>query len=124
MSAKTQLSVFRNTFDKKPVLRSLSYIVDKIRSSPTLKDLCVQLASLPSDKVRGSFKQKNFPALTVSGHFENGHAAKDLIQHSGLIQVDIDKISATKLKNVKEAKKILESDPYTCVAYISPSQDG
>ena len=61
----------------------------------------------------------NLPAVTLSGIFQNAHVAKGLIQHSGLIQIDID-----KRDDLEELRKTLYEDRYTFCGFISPSGNG
>jgi RecA-family ATPase len=55
----------------------------------------------------------------VSGKFGQLRQRKGLVSHSGLIQVDIDKIA-----NVREIKRILTNDPFSFAVIESPSGNG
>jgi len=66
--------------------------------------------------------KKGLPAFTVSGTFPSGQRQKDkLIQHSGRLQIDVDKLPADRLQLVKEQ---LATDPHMEATFISPSGNG
>lgn len=124
MQSKILLSVFKNTFDKDPKNATLSVLIEKIKRSLKLKNLCSRLQAISDPAERQKFKQENFPAIAVSGIFKNGHASNSLIQHSGLIQIDIDDLNTSGSKSVTEWKKILQLDPYSFILFISVSRSG
>ncbi len=113
------ISLYKNTFDKHPTTENLQYIIEKIKSSKELKKSCLELQGLTEKKAKNDFKIKQLPAITVSGVFSNGHAAKDLKEHSGLIQMDFDNVP-----NFIQLKEKLLADKYTFVLFNSPSGTG
>jgi hypothetical protein len=121
MQDKIKLSVYKNTFDKQPQIATLKAIIDKIRGSSALKKLSTELRLLKTKKEQQLFKQKKIPAITVSGVFKNGHNADDLIEHSGLIQIDIDNLNSSGKNSLDEIKNKLISDTYTCILFVSVS---
>ena len=63
--------------------------------------------------------KKGLPAFTVSGTFPSGQRQKDmLIQHSGRLQIDVDKLPADQVQLVKEQ---LATDPHMEAIFLSPS---
>ena len=64
--------------------------------------------------------KKNLPCITTSGTFKNSHKASDIIAHSGLIQIDIDKIP----DRINELLQRFIKDPYTFACFISPRGNG
>src|ERR1022692_4145542 len=71
-------------------LKELSiYEALSIIQSETLKASIEQLRGTKEKRERDRLKQL-LPSITVSGTFKNGHAEKNLIKHSGLIQIDFD----------------------------------
>ena len=62
--------------------------------------------------------KETLPAITVSGTFNNSHSEKDLIKHSGLIQIDLDQINPS-MERIK-----LEKDKFTFCCFLSPSGNG
>lgn len=71
-----------------------------------------------NDPEKKKLLKENLPAITVSGTFNNSHSAKDLIQHSGLIQIDFDHVNTNKVKGD------LEKDQYTFASFHSPTGTG
>ena len=66
--------------------------------------------------------KKSLPAFTASGTFPSGQRQKDkLIQHSGRLQIDVDKLPADRLPIVKEQ---LATDPHIEATFLSPSGTG
>ena len=66
--------------------------------------------------------KKSLPAFTASGMFPVGkRKAESLIQHSGRLQIDIDKLPADQVQIVKQQ---LASDPHIEVTFISPTETG
>ena len=67
--------------------------------------------------------KRKLPAFMVSAATETGgHAGKDLGQHTGLLQIDID-----KLANIQEAEHVkgqLAVDPHVLACWISPGGKG
>jgi predicted P-loop ATPase len=124
MQDKIKVSVFKNTYDKEPKTATLKSILDKIKDSPALTKLGQELRLLATKKDQQAFKQKRIPAITVSGMFKNGHCSKDLIEHSGIIQIDIDNLTTPGSTSLEELKKVLKDDPYTFVLFTSVSGAG
>jgi hypothetical protein len=91
-----EVSFFKSISDKSPqpfpLLRWLSGsdklnpIVDRIRAT--------------SDKATRDKLKRTLPAVTPSGLFTGGHRAENLVNHSGFIALDFD-----KLQDVHEAKR-------------------
>ncbi len=79
-----------------------------------------ELRSLEDSFSAKLYKTRNFCFATFSGVFEMRNN-KGLIQHSGLLTIDIDHIN-----NVDEVKHKLLQDPYfeTELLFTSPSGDG
>jgi Virulence-associated protein E/VirE N-terminal domain/Primase C terminal 2 (PriCT-2) len=71
-----------------------------------------------SDPEKKKFLKENLPAITVSGIFNNSHSAKDLIYHSGLIQIDLDHVDPI------EVRTRLEKSEFTYCCFLSPSGNG
>ena len=64
------------------------------------------------------------PYCTVSGIFEPGKRnAKSLMQHSGLIQIDIDEKEQLKF-DVQSAKRMIAGDRYLLAVFLSPRGRG
>jgi archaellum biogenesis ATPase FlaH len=66
-------------------------------------------------------EKRNLPAVTFAGTFSE---RKDtgIIEHSGLIVIDIDKIDENEIYRIK--KSIVENDKYALAGFVSPSGKG
>lgn len=71
------------------------------------------------DEIKRDSLKRNTPAITLSGIFKERHSIGDFLKHSGLIQVDFDKVPSPQ-----ETKNMLIGDPYTYSCFISPSGTG
>ncbi len=67
--------------------------------------------------------KKKLPAFMVSAATETGgHAGKDLGQHTGLLQIDIDKLA--DIQEAQQVKVQLAVDPHILACWISPGGKG
>ena len=112
-----QISFFRSIKDKQPTTINFSQTIQEIRVGK-YSDIILKIRSTEQKQERDALK-KTLPCVTVSGEFKDGHSLKNLIAHSGMLQVDIDNLS-----NPEEIKKILSKDKYTYSSFISPSGNG
>lgn len=83
-----------------------------------IKDEIKNLRGLENKQERSKLKQSKLPCVTVSGTF-NKRNKNHLQEHSGLIQIDID-----DLEEYDAVFNTLIKDPYTFVAFKSPSGNG
>ncbi|MCS6243005.1 MAG: hypothetical protein H2172_03990 [Opitutus sp.] len=81
-------------------------LVEKIRSAPT--------------KEQADELKKTLPAFLFSGTFKT-RKGTDLIQHSGLIPADLDKLNRPDLERVVELAK---GDPHAAAYFVSPGGNG
>jgi hypothetical protein len=111
------VSCFKTVTDRTSVNLPILNVLHQIKDE-TLK---LKIGKLRSTLVKPEKEllKKQLPCITVSGIFKNGHAAKDLIQHSGLIQIDFDSVL-----NLKDLKEKICRDVYTYACFISPSGTG
>lgn len=61
------------------------------------------------------------PAFMLSGTTKGGHKAADVVEHSGLLQIDIDKVETEHVANLRDR---IGEDRHILAAWISPSGDG
>lgn len=83
-----------------------------------LKEEISTLRNEKDKNKRSKLKQVSLPTVTLSGTFTLRNK-KSLIEHSGLMQIDIDNV-----KNYDELFQTLINDEYTYVAFKSPSGNG
>jgi hypothetical protein len=65
--------------------------------------------------------KKKLPAYMLSGTTRGGHKASDVSEHSGLLQIDVDKFGADKVGDLRDR---IGDDRHILAAWISPSGDG
>ena len=111
------VSYFPNVSGKKTMDIGLKEVFDKIRTSPIKKH--IEAIRIEQDDTKREALKRNTPAITLSGIFKERHALNDFINHTGLIQVDFDKVS-----NPLDVKATLIKDQYTYSCFISPSGTG
>lgn len=81
-----------------------------------------EIRKVEDKKVKDELKSK-LPAITPSGLFDKRRSASNLIKHTGIIQVDIDKQDNEHLK-MQEVKKLLEDIEQVSFASYSVSGNG
>ena len=115
------VTVFKN-FNEVIVHLPLSAILEHIRDGryraqvETLRKLIASGDQKEYDK-----QKKSLLAFTPSGCFDGGRKLQYLIQYSGFIILDIDKLSAEQLD---VAFKVVTEIPFTYACFRSPSNNG
>jgi len=82
-----------------------------------------ELKKINEDQYK-AYKKKNLPAFTMSAkcnHREKGDDGNKLIYHTGLLQIDIDKIPVDDFQRIKN---LIQSDRHTVFCFVSPGGDG
>ena len=121
----TKLTVFENVRNTNPerdigledFVRSLESNESKEMIQPLR--LCIEKEG-PDSKLY-ALKKKSLPAVTLAGTFGNGRKDEDLVNYSGIIHLDLDKLPLEKISKYKE---ILKQDPFVLLCFISPSGRG
>lgn len=87
-----------------------------------LMNITNQYRLMEPGKQRDKFK-KNFKAVcwSAAAFKDNKRSADNVVKHSGLICLDIDKL---ELHEIEDLWNKITSDPYTYFAFISPSGNG
>ena len=111
------VSIFKNYMDANP-LKSIK--LRTFLTSAKYKDKVERIRSIQNKKERNRLKAQ-LPAVTPSGLFKTKRAAANLVEHSGLIQLDIDGKDNEHL-DMQEVKEILMELPI--VAYCGFSVSG
>ncbi|HNM05825.1 MAG TPA: VapE family protein [Leptospiraceae bacterium] len=111
-----RVSFFGSTYSKKP---DADYHINDVLSRIKFGDwkneiLHIRKLKSKTDQDKSKFKLPNF---TVSGTFSEC-ADKNLIEHSGLIQIDIDDV------NTPELREKLHNDKYIYSLFVSPRGNG
>ncbi|MEA3426546.1 MAG: BT4734/BF3469 family protein, partial [Bacteroidota bacterium] len=87
-----------------------------------LMNITNQYRLMEPGKQRDKFK-KNFKAVcwSAAAFKDNKRSADNVVKHSGLICLDIDKL---EFHDIEDLWNKITSDPYTYFAFISPSGNG
>ena len=97
-------------------------MIQHLRELVRQRDQCEEVAAKKQLSDQVDKIKRGLPAFTVSGTVPRGQRYKDkLIQHSGRLQIDVDKLPADRLQLVKEQ---LATDPYMEATFLSPSGTG
>jgi len=97
-----------------------------ITSPLRYKSITEKLRSIEDEKERKAFKKNNFDTLCVSGLFSK-KADNCLLQHSGLLGIDIDHVGKQHVEELKQEfihDPTLSQDFELELAFRSPSGDG
>jgi hypothetical protein len=105
------------TVDKPIAILDINELVEIIKYG-YLKEIISKLRASQSKDDYNQIKKEAIPCVTLSGIF-NYRSAKGLIKHSGLIQLDIDKVEEYDLLFNR-----LCDDKYTYVCFRSPGGRG
>lgn len=93
-------------------------LLNLVKTGGTHKTI-IQAIRAEKNATKQAELKKQLPAVTISGLFEGGRTEKSLKEHSGFIQIDIDKIISLN-KNIEK----LKNDPYSYAVFLSPSGNG
>jgi hypothetical protein len=80
-----------------------------------------RLRAIGRDSDKYDETKRRLPAFMLSGTSASGHKAADVIEHSGLLQIDVDKVGADKVSDLRDR---IGDDRHIIAAWISPSGDG
>jgi len=115
------VSVFKN-FNQVEANLDISVILEQIRSGKYKSRIQALRELLRQGKTeKYSSAKRSLPAFTPSGLFEGGRKLEFLKEYSGLIILDIDKLSQEKLIAIRTR---VEEIPNTYACFISPSGNG
>lgn len=111
------VSYFPNVSGKKTRDITIKDVFDII-TNDTLKTH-IEAVRIEKDPAKRESIKRHTPAITLSGRFKEKHSIDDFIKHSGLIQVDFDKVTSPL-----DVKAALIKDQFTYGCFISPSGTG
>lgn len=113
-----QVSWFSSFSSDHPKDCSLKAILKAIKEDDRYKSLIDNLRVVRQTDVGAyNIQKRSLPAFTISGTAKN---RKEPLEHSGLIQGDLDHLG-DKLNSVRD---ILKEDPHVAFLFVSPSGDG
>lgn len=117
-----KISEFSSVRSKQSQTISLQEYVNKVRSN-TFKAQVEEyrrLAALPGHEAEAQRVKDGMPCIVPAGVCSGGHAVKNLVKHSGLLQIDMDHT----LLRTTEVCRLLCELPYVTVVHKSFSQNG
>lgn len=117
-----KISEFGSVRSKQSQTISLQEYVNKVRSD-TFKAQVEEyrrLAALPGHEAEAQRVKDGMPCIVPAGVCSGGHAVKNLVKHSGLLQIDMDHT----LLRTAEVCRLLCELPYVTVVHKSFSQNG
>lgn len=117
-----KISEFGSVRSKQSQTISLQEYVNKVRSN-TFKAQVEEyrrLAALPGHEAEAQRVKDGMPCIVPAGVCSGGHAVKNLVKHSGLLQIDMDHT----LLRTAEVCRLLCELPYVTVVHKSFSQNG
>ncbi len=112
-----QISYFTNLADKSPRSITLDQLHQLLTMNKALGKTISKIRAA-TDKEQLEKLKRGLPAVTLSGVFKGGHQAKQLVERSDFMQIDFDGV------DVAHVRQQLVNDPYTVLAFISPSGKG
>lgn len=80
----------------------------------------MRLAALPGHEAEAQAVKDRMPCIVPAGVCSGGHAVKNLVRHSGLLQIDMDHTGT----RTAEVCGLLRQLPYVVVAHMSFSHNG
>lgn len=117
-----KISEFGSVRSKQSQTISLQEYVNKVRSN-TFKAQVEEyrrLADQPGHEAEAQAVKDRMPCIVPAGVCSGGHAVKNLVKHSGLLQIDMDHT----LLRTAEVCRLLCELPYVTVVHKSFSQNG
>ena len=89
---------------------------------PKLAEFFENLRALYSEGKYDEYKQKkeSLNAFIITGMYSSARSASSLIEYSGMVVLDIDKLGC----NLPNVRKAIVEDRHTLACFLSPSGDG
>jgi len=115
-AGKIEISLFKHYADNKPQTATIDVFINDVRTGKYANEINAIRAA---NEIERKELKKKLPSVTVSGTFNNGHASKNLIEHSGFICIDFDNI--TDLQSVCTS---IYADKHTFCGFVSCSGTG
>jgi hypothetical protein len=99
---------------------SLSMMLDGIKRGSWAGQV-KRLRSIGRDAEGYDKRKAALPAFMLSGTTTSGHKAADVAEHSGLLQIDVDKVGVDKVESLRDR---IGEDRHMLASWVSPSGDG
>lgn len=111
------VTIFKNIFSKEPHYVNVSECLQRIKEGKSAA--IVSEIRNKIDKERANELKKNLPSICFSGKFDGSRKDASLIEHSGFIILDFDKLECPD-----ETKKEVFEHEFVEAVWISPSGTG
>lgn len=115
-----QISVYRNTHDNRGIVRTIGQFLSPGESE---RHKIATLRATTDPAIRRSIKTRELPLATMSGQFSPTRKVDNLVSHSGVICIDIDRKDNPDW-SVAELKSTLACDPHVAFAEVSVGGGG
>ena len=112
------ITIFKDLYKSNdiPYYISIDTILSRLKESKS-KDIVLQIRKSANKEERTILKKK-LPCILFGGKF-NRRSIDGLIEHSGLMVIDLDNI-----EDIVATKEYLTSIPYVLLSFVSPSGTG
>ena len=112
------ITIFKDLYKSNdiPYYISIDTILSRLKESKS-KDIVLQIRNSANKEERTILKKK-LPCILFGGKF-NRRSIDGLIEHSGLMVIDLDNI-----EDIVATKEYLRSIPYVLLSFVSPSGTG
>lgn len=111
------VSMFANVKATQPSSVKLSTLLETIRNGTYAVEIATLRETLKRDRKAYNRDKTSLPAFTISGE---ASSRTEMIRHSNLIQVDLDKLG----ERLEEIRAKVRNDPHVALGFISPSGEG
>jgi len=112
-----QISYYKNMYSIQPITVRFEQFVNSVKKE-NFKAEINKIRKETNKRKQTELKQQ-LPCITTSAIIQNARSERNIIEHSGLIQIDID--------NIPEPAKtlsIIKKDTHTFCSFLSPSGKG
>ena len=99
--------------------RAIESIVQEVRTSSSLRDICEKIRSSKNKMERNAIKGAELPFITPHAVCSPTRMNENVQRHTGLLLFDVD-----HRQDVEELKSKLTEDEYVAFAFVSPSGEG
>lgn len=111
------ITIFKDMYSKQPFYTTVEVALDRIKKGNS-KDKCEEIRAT-LDKEKAQKLKQSLPPVCFSGKFSVNRKDEDLIEHSGFIILDFD-----KLDNLREKQTEIINYDFIHACWVSPSGNG
>jgi hypothetical protein len=111
-----QGTIFENIYSKEPFYKSIDELLERIKNGASKSKVEMIRATIDKDKAEALKKQ--LPAVCFSGKFTGERLDEKIIEHSGFIVLDFDKV------DVEVLMPEIQDKAFIYAAWLSPRGNG